>query len=120
MPSKTRVLYVQLKRVNVRREPRIAEGNIVDFFTLGDPLEILTTRSEKTPDGWVWRRLAESDECWVAEYNTQSGDRLWALSDTPFDVGIGDSRHGMDPYAPHNKPHYAAMKGIYKQWAERL
>ncbi len=90
MSSETKVVYVQFRRVNVRREPRIEDGNTVDFYLFGDPLEILTHRAEETPDGWVWRRLAESDTHWVAEHNTRTGDRLLGESAPELDSDDSD------------------------------
>ncbi len=70
MTTEMKTVYVQADRVNVRREPRIEDGNIVAGFVKGDPLEVLVYRAEQSPDGWVWRQLVDSDKHWVAEYNT--------------------------------------------------
>lgn len=76
VPSPTRTLYVHVPRLNVRSAPEVTPDNIVDVLSLGDPVEVLTERAEKTPDGWVWRRLAESDTHWLAEVNDETGLRL--------------------------------------------
>jgi hypothetical protein len=71
----TRTLFVQVNRVNVRRTPRIEPDNIVDSLVLGDPVEILVHRAEEAADGWIWRRLADSDEHWLAERH-KSADKV--------------------------------------------
>ncbi len=68
-------LYVQVARLNVRRAPRVLADNIVDVLSSGDPIQVLE-QAEVTPDGWVWRRLVESDEHWIAEFNQHTGVRL--------------------------------------------
>ncbi len=80
----TRVLFVQVKQANVRRAPRVARDNVVDSLVAGDAVEILAGTVEESADGWLWQRLAESEEHWVAEANRQTGMRL--LDVQPPDV----------------------------------
>ena len=76
MSNQTRILYVQGGSLNVRSTPRIEKDNVVDQMTYGDPLEVLISRAEESPEHWVWRCLAENDHRWVAEYNKDTGKRL--------------------------------------------
>lgn len=76
MTHQTRLLYVQGGRLNVRSSPRIEKDNVTEQMVAGDPLEVLTERGEQSLDGWVWRRLVEHEQRWVAEFNKNSGKRL--------------------------------------------
>lgn len=75
---------MQVKQANVRRAPRVARDNVVDSLVAGDAVEILAGTVEESADGWLWQRLAESEEHWVAEANRQTGMRL--LDVQPPDV----------------------------------
>ncbi len=44
----TRVLFVQVKQVNVRRAPRVARDNVVDSLVAGDAVEILAGAVEES------------------------------------------------------------------------
>lgn len=72
----TEDLFVQVKQVNIRHAPRVARDNILDTLVLGDAVEVLAAVTEESADGWHWRRLAESEEHWIAEVNRQTGMRL--------------------------------------------
>lgn len=84
MTPQTHLLFVQGGRLNVRNSPRIEKDNVVEQMAGGDPLEVLTQRGEQSLDGWVWRRLSENEDRWVAEYNKNTGKRL--LDEQPPDV----------------------------------
>ncbi len=87
MSNQTTVLYVLGKRLNVRTTPRIEKDNIIDSVSAGDPLEVLTFRAEQSPDRWVWRRLADAEDRWVAEYNSDAGKRLLGTEAPPVETG---------------------------------
>ncbi len=74
--TQTRVLFVQSGWLNVRSSPRIEAGNVAGRLLAGDPVVVLTQRAEQSPDGWVWRRLADHEHRWVAEVNRDTGRRL--------------------------------------------
>ncbi|MBN2470016.1 MAG: cellulase family glycosylhydrolase [Anaerolineae bacterium] len=81
MMTQARGLYVQTESLNIRTDPWIEAGNVVDQLSAGDLLEVLVDRAEQSPDGWVWRRLAGHEQRWAAEVNRHTGRRL--LAETP-------------------------------------
>ncbi len=80
----TKVLYVQ-RKANLRQAPRVVRDNVIDTLVAGDGVEVLADVAEQSADGWLWRRLAESEDHWVAEVNRQTGMRL--LDEHPPETG---------------------------------
>lgn len=74
-PEDTQVYIVQPAVLNVRNMPSV-NGQILRKLTAGDRVELVPDIQETGPLGWVWRKIANNNVEWVAEFNQNSGERL--------------------------------------------
>lgn len=70
----TELYVVRVSRINLRSSPQI-DDNIVGFVSENEQIEIEADFRQKTDDGWVWRRIANSEN-WIAELNQDTDFRL--------------------------------------------
>ncbi len=89
MSAQNQVLYVQVGRVNLRRDPNVTPDNVIGLFYLGDSLEVKADVRQTDAQGRVWRQLPEGDQGWVAEFDPAVQKRLLDLNPPPMSVSAG-------------------------------
>ncbi len=73
--SEPQTLYA-LGTVRLRETPEIAGDNSIGQLTKDKSVQVLAAVRQLSLDGWVWRKLADQESTWIAEYNARSGKRL--------------------------------------------
>ncbi len=70
----TELYIVRVSRINLRSSPQI-DDNIVGFVSENEQVEIEVAIRQESDDGWVWRRIAHTDN-WIAEFHQDADFHL--------------------------------------------